>query len=120
MAREYHLMSSDGHLEVPPERWSHRVPEKWRDRAPRSIDLPEGGDAIIIEGRPLLEANFLDLRAGRAPGQWQPFGLRVEDAAGVGPRSSGSESRTRTASTPRCSSPRWWLWTGPLAQHKPR
>lgn len=85
MAREYHLMSSDGHLEVPPERWSHRVPEKWRDRAPRSIDLPEGGDAIIIEGRPLLEANFLDLRAGRAPGQWQPFGLRVEDAAGVGP-----------------------------------
>ena len=85
MAREYRLMSSDGHLEVPPERWSHRVPEKWRDRAPRSIDLPEGGDAILIEGRSLLEANFLDLRAGRAPGQWQPFGLRVEDAAGVGP-----------------------------------
>ena len=85
MAREYHLMSSNGHLEAPPERWSHRVPEKWRDRAPRSIDLPEGGDAIIIEGRPFLEANFLDLRAGRAPGQWQPFGLRVEDAAGVGP-----------------------------------
>ena len=85
MAREYHLMSSDGHLEVPPERWSHRVSEKWRDRAPKSIDLPEGGDAILIEGRPLLEANFLDLRAGRAPGQWQPFGLRVEDAAGVGP-----------------------------------
>ena len=25
------------------------------------------------------------MRAGRAPGQWQPFGLRVEDAAGVGP-----------------------------------
>lgn len=85
MAREYRLMSSDGHLEVPPERWSHRVPEKWRDRTPRTIDLPEGGDAILIEGRPLVEANFLDLRAGRASGQWQPFGLRVEGAAGVGP-----------------------------------
>ena len=29
MAREYRLMSSDGHLEVPPERRVHRVPEKY-------------------------------------------------------------------------------------------
>ncbi len=85
MAREYKIMSSDGHLEVPPERWVHRVAEKYRDRAPRTVHLPDGGDAQLIEGRPLLEANFLDLRAGRPEGQWQPFGLRVEDAAGVGP-----------------------------------
>ena len=85
MPRDYRLMSSDGHLEVPPERWSHRVPEKYRDRAPRTITMPDGGDAILIEGQPLREANFLDLRAGRAEGQWQPFGLRVEGAAGVGP-----------------------------------
>lgn len=84
MAREYRLMSSDGHLEVPPERWVHRVPEKYRDRAPRTIHLPDGGDALLIEGQPLLEANFLDLRAGRPAGQWQPFGLKVEDAAGTG------------------------------------
>jgi len=85
MAQKYQLMSSDGHLEVPPERWVHRVPKKYRDRAPRSITLPNGGDALLIEGQPLREANFLDLRAGRAPGQWQPFGLRVEGAAGIGP-----------------------------------
>ncbi len=85
MPRDFRLMSSDGHLEVPPERWSHRVPEKYRDRAPRTITMPDGGDAILIEGQPLREANFLDLRAGRAEGQWQPFGLRVEGAAGVGP-----------------------------------
>src|SRR5439155_1113401 len=84
MARDYRLMSSDGHLEVPPERWVHRVPEKYRDRAPRTVHLPDGGDALLIEGQPLLEANFLDLRAGRPAGQWQPFGLRVEDAAGTG------------------------------------
>ena len=84
MARAYRLMSSDGHLEVPPERWVHRVPEKYRDRAPRTVHLPDGGDALLIEGQPLLEANFLDLRAGRPAGQWQPFGLRVEDAAGTG------------------------------------
>src|SRR5205814_8715735 len=84
MAREYNLMSADGHLEVPPERWVHRVPEKYRDRAPHTVHLPDGGDALMIEGQPLLEANFLDLRAGRAEGTWQPFGLKVADAAGTG------------------------------------
>ena len=91
MTREYRLMSSDGHLEVPPERWVHRVPQKYRDRAPRTIRLPDGGDALLIEGQPLLEANFLDLRAGRPAGQWQPFGLKVEDAAGTG----SAEQRVR-------------------------
>ena len=85
MASDYRLMSSDGHLEVPPERWVHRVPDKYKDRAPRTIAMPDGGDALVVEGMPPREANFLDLRAGRAAGQWQPFGLRVADAAGVGP-----------------------------------
>ena len=91
MARKYSLMSADGHLEVPPERWIHRVPEKYRERAPHTVKLPDGGDALMIEGQPLLEANFLDLRAGRAAGTWQPFGLKVADAAGTG----GPEQRVR-------------------------
>ena len=40
------LISSDGHLEVRPERWSPRMPAKYRDRAPRTIKLPDGGDAL--------------------------------------------------------------------------
>ncbi len=84
MAKQYRLISSDGHLEVPPERWRDRVPKQYRDRAPRTVRLPNGGDSLVIEGLPPLEANFLDLRAGRPGGQWQPFGLRIEDAAGTG------------------------------------
>lgn len=84
MAREYRLISSDGHLEVPPERWTPRVPKKYQDRAPRTVRLPDGGDGLLIEGLPVQAANFLDLRAGRAANQWQPLGLRVEDAAGTG------------------------------------
>ena len=91
MARTYRLMSSDGHLEVPPERWVHRVPQQYRDRAPHTIHLPDGGDALMIEGQPLLEANFLDLRAGRPAGHWQPFGIKVADAAGTG----SAEQRVR-------------------------
>ena len=85
MTTQYRLISSDGHLEVPPERWRERVPEYLRERAPRTVRLPNGGDGLAIEGLSSpLEANFLDLRAGRPAGQWQPFGLRVEDAAGTG------------------------------------
>ena len=79
-----HAISADGHLEVPPERWTHRVPARYRDRAPHTIHLPDGGDALMIEGQPLLEANFLDLRAGHASGTWQPFGIKVDNAAGTG------------------------------------
>jgi predicted TIM-barrel fold metal-dependent hydrolase len=84
MATQYRLISSDGHLEVPPERWRQRVPKQLRERAPRTIRLDNGGDGLLLEGLPPLEANFLDLRAGRPSGQWQPFGLRIEDAAGTG------------------------------------
>src|SRR5260370_12684476 len=91
MPRQYRLMSADGHLEVPPERWVHRVPEKYRERARRTVHLPDGGAAQLIEGQPLLEANFLDLRAGRSEGTWQPFGLKVADAAGTG----SAEQRVR-------------------------
>jgi hypothetical protein len=66
-------------------------PEKYRERAPHTVKLPDGGDALMIEGQPLLEANFLDLRAGRAAGTWQPFGLKVADAAGTG----GPEQRVK-------------------------
>ena len=63
MARQYKPVSADGHPEVPPERWTHRVPSKFRHRAPHSIHLADGGNALMIEGQPLLDANFLDLRA---------------------------------------------------------
>ena len=85
MADNGRVISADGHLEVLPERWTNRVPQKYRDRAPRTVQLPDGGDAQFIEGRPLQEAFFLDLRAGRAEGHWQPTGLKVEDSAGTGP-----------------------------------
>ena len=58
------LISSDGHLEVRPERWTPRMPAKYRDHAPRTIKLPDGGDAILVEGQPPYPAPFLDLRAG--------------------------------------------------------
>ena len=51
MARKVQMVSGDSHLDFPPERWTHRVPAKWRDRAPRRIKLANGDDAFIIENR---------------------------------------------------------------------
>ena len=50
--RDYKMISGDSHLDIVPERWRDRVPERWRDRAPRLIQLPNGNDAFIVEGRP--------------------------------------------------------------------
>jgi predicted TIM-barrel fold metal-dependent hydrolase len=79
------LISSDSHLEVRPERWTARMPAALRDRAPRTVTLPDGGDAILVEGQAPYPAPFLDLRAGRTNETWQPFGVTIEDTAGVGP-----------------------------------
>src|SRR5262245_26507051 len=79
------LLSSDGHLEVLPERWSVRVPARFKDKVPRTIKLPDGGDAILVPGAEPRPVPFLDLRAGRTNETWQPFGVTVEDTAGVGP-----------------------------------
>ena len=53
MARSYRAISSDSHLEISPDRWRSFVPEKYRDRAPRTIRLPNGGDAVLAENQPL-------------------------------------------------------------------
>ena len=53
MARTYSLISADSHLDFSPDRWTHRVPERWRDRAPRVITLDDGQTAEIIENRPV-------------------------------------------------------------------
>jgi predicted TIM-barrel fold metal-dependent hydrolase len=85
MVTQYDFISSDTHLEVLPERWTGRVPSKYRDRMPRTVPHPDGGDAIQIEGAPLFQVAYLDLRAGRTAEDWQPFGVSVAETAGVGP-----------------------------------
>jgi predicted TIM-barrel fold metal-dependent hydrolase len=84
MAKPYEFISSDTHLEVLPERWTGRVDAKYREQMPRTVPHPDGGDALYIEGTPLFQVAYLDLRAGRTSENWQPFDVKVEDTAGVG------------------------------------
>jgi len=50
MARDYKLISADSHLDLNPEVWTHRVPAKWRDRAPVRVRMAYGGDATACDG----------------------------------------------------------------------
>jgi hypothetical protein len=65
MAKSYPMLSSDGHLEVLPERWTSRMPAKYRELAPRTTTLPDGSDAIVMEGSGPFKVNYIDLRGGR-------------------------------------------------------
>ncbi len=64
MARTYEVISADGHVETPPDVWVKYVPAKYRERAPRLIKLPEGGEGWVVEGQPLLH-NGQNITAGK-------------------------------------------------------
>ncbi len=68
--RHHGIISADGHLESPPETWVRSVPELWRERAPRLVHLPEGGEGWVVEGQPTLH-NGADI-SGRGPIRFRP------------------------------------------------
>lgn len=87
MGRKYQVISGDGHLETPPD-FVAFLPEKYKDRAPKLIRLPDdGGDAWLIEGMPLAYAsqNLKGRGVVRFKGQsyFKPDGSRT-DGAGDG------------------------------------
>ena len=51
MARDYRIISADSHLQIASERWTPYLPAKYRDDAPRTVRLPDGTDATLINGK---------------------------------------------------------------------
>jgi predicted TIM-barrel fold metal-dependent hydrolase len=78
----YRYISGDTHLEVPAQCWTCRVPEKYRDRAPRTVRLANGADGFLIEGSPVRE-NAFDLYGGKGREAWGPFGQTYESTVGT-------------------------------------
>jgi predicted TIM-barrel fold metal-dependent hydrolase len=50
MARRYKIISGDGHIDLNPDVWRDRVAAKWRDRAPKRVKMPNGSDAVVVDG----------------------------------------------------------------------
>ncbi len=82
MASKYRIFSADSHLEISTDRWTHRVPAKYRDRAPRMVKLPDGGDGIIIEGRDVYVLGLAI--TGKPYEEHKLFGLTYQGSPGAG------------------------------------
>lgn len=64
MTLPFKLVSADSHIAEPPDLWTTRIDNKFRDRAPR-FESDDEGDAYIIEGGPFVR-KFLGLTATKA------------------------------------------------------
>lgn len=82
MYKNHVVVSGDTHLEVPTQRWTNRIPEEYRDRAPRTVRLANGADGFLIEGSPVRE-NAFDLYGGKGRENWGPFGQTYDSTAGT-------------------------------------
>jgi len=72
MARQYHLISADGHVVEPPDMWTKYLPKKFHDRAPKLVKDQKGGDAWeLVPGTPPMPLGLVT-NAG-------PYGKRYED-----------------------------------------
>ena len=85
--RSFPIISADSHLEIDSKVWLPRVPEKWRDRAPRVIRRPDGRDAWLVENAPLQTPGgaVLSMRGDYA--KTGPEALRYDGTPGTGPAS---------------------------------
>jgi predicted TIM-barrel fold metal-dependent hydrolase len=77
--RRYRLISADSHVNEPPDLWTTRVSERWRERAPRMERL-EQGDGWILDGVSEPISFGMNAVAGKAPGEMQRW-VRFEDIA---------------------------------------
>ena len=113
MARTYRYISGDSHVEVDSKRWLHRVDERYRDRTPYVVRLPNGGDGWVIEGRPPREVSA-DLYGGKGRDVWQPFGQTYEGTPGTGPGEQRLQEQDRDGIDAevlfpgQVSGPRFW------------
>src|SRR5256886_3226973 len=84
---KYRCISADSHLEIRPDRYTKRVPAKYRDRAPKVITLEDGTLAVLQEGQP-LERLISNISCGLPYEERRPFdpapGENYENSPGTG------------------------------------
>lgn len=81
---KYRYISADSHLEIPPDSWSHWVPDKYREYAPERFTLKNGGDAFRVKGGGREQRGGMNLYSGSTPENYYPGGQRWEDCPGTG------------------------------------
>lgn len=84
MARQYTVISGDSHLDLNPDVWRHRVPKKWGDRSAKRVKMPNGADAVQVDGG-TPETIGVTRSVGIAHAELAKQVPMFENSAGTGP-----------------------------------
>jgi predicted TIM-barrel fold metal-dependent hydrolase len=77
--RDYTVISADAHLETPPSMWTVRLPAHLQEKAPKVVDLHDGGQGWAVgEGEPVPLG--LNATGGQRYTEFVPRGLRYTDS----------------------------------------
>jgi predicted TIM-barrel fold metal-dependent hydrolase len=71
---DYPIVDADAHVNEPPELWQERVPARLRERAPKLVPGPNGGDAWSFEGGKKVLPVAMTGNAGLSYLQFKPVG----------------------------------------------
>jgi predicted TIM-barrel fold metal-dependent hydrolase len=77
--RQYEIISTDSHLEVPPYMWEPHVDAEFREFVPKVVKLPTGGDAWLMPGKSQPVPLGLNFSAGRGWENLKTTGLSYSD-----------------------------------------
>ena len=91
MAKQYRYISADSHLEIDSKHWIGRVPQKYRELAPRLARQADDSDAWLIGDKIKRPAAAADLYGGKGRDQYVPFNGKYEGTPGTG----SAEQRVR-------------------------
>lgn len=82
MAHRYRVISADSHLEISPDRWTGRIPARYRDRAPRLVKLATGGDGVMVENRSVYVLGLAV--TGKPYKEHRIYGVTYDGSPGTG------------------------------------
>jgi predicted TIM-barrel fold metal-dependent hydrolase len=77
--RGYWIVDADAHVHEPTDLWQQRVPAKFRQRAPKVVPLPAGGEGWSFEDGQRISPIGVTAAAGRSFPQYVFSGMRHAD-----------------------------------------
>lgn len=75
---DYEVVSADSHIEAPPTRWTGRLPVALRERAPKVVEMPDGGQGCAV-GDETVSLGLV-VTGGLTYDQFRKKGLRFDDS----------------------------------------
>lgn len=91
---KFRRISADSHLEIRPDRYTARLPKKFRDHAPQVITLQDGTLGVLQEGKP-IERLICNIASGKPYEERRPFDPLPGENYDTSPGTGSPEQRMK-------------------------